>query len=148
MTTAFSHIACCIDDSGAGRTALEHARALRDLSGGRLSVVHVIAPAPFLVSMAASLGGAPVHDAEAERRAGEMWLGEIAAGVPGAEAVLLEGHPGEAACDWARENAVDAMVVATHAGRIERALVGSFAAFVTQHAPCPVLLVPPTVSPG
>lgn len=143
MSTPFANIACCIDDTGAGRQALDHACAARELSGGRLSIVHVIAPAPFLVSMAASLGGAPVHDDEAERRAGQMWLEEIAAGIPEAEPVLLQGHPGEAACDWAREAGVDTMVAATHGGRLERALLGSFAAFLTQHAPCPVLLIPP-----
>jgi universal stress protein F len=72
-----------------------------------------------------------------------MWLDGVAEGVPGSDPVLLQGHPGEAACDWARENDADVMVAATHGGRLERALLGSFAAFLTQHAPCPVLLIPP-----
>jgi nucleotide-binding universal stress UspA family protein len=72
-----------------------------------------------------------------------MWLDEVAANTAGAEAVLLEGHPGETACDWAGENGVDVMVAASHGGRLERALLGSFAAYLTQHAPCPVLLIPP-----
>jgi nucleotide-binding universal stress UspA family protein len=143
MSTHFSHIACCIDDTDAGATALAHAATLRELSGGRLSIVHVIAPPPFLVSMAASLGGAPVHDDEGQREAGEMWLDEVAANTPGAQGVLLEGHPGETACDWAAENGVDVMVATRHGGRLERALLGSFAAYLTQHAPCPVLLIPP-----
>lgn len=148
MAATFSHVACCVDDTRAARAALDHARSLSALSGGRLSVVHVVAPASFLVSMAASLGGAPVHDADAERAAADMWIQEVAAGVPGAEPVVLEGHPGEEACAWARENGVDAMVAATHGGRVERALLGSFASFITQHAPCPVLLVPPALADG
>jgi nucleotide-binding universal stress UspA family protein len=147
MSTPFRHVACCIDESDAGSTALRHAAAVRELSGGRLSVVHVIAPPPFLVSMAASLGGAPVHDDDGQREAGRMWLDEVAANTPGAEPVLLAGHPGETACDWAEENAVDVMVAASHGGRFERALLGSFAAYLTQHAPCPVLLIPPQLGP-
>lgn len=146
--TAFSHIACCIDDSEAGMVALAHAERLRDLSRGRLSIVHAIAPPPFLVSMAAQLGGAPVHDDDAERKAAQAWLDGIAAGMDGAEPVLLEGHPGETVCAWARDMGVDTMVAASHGGRIERALLGSFAAFITQHAPCPVLLIPPGLNPS
>ena len=61
---SFSHIACCIDDSGAAARALAHADALRALSGGKLSVLHVLPSPAFLTSLAASLGGAPVHDSE------------------------------------------------------------------------------------
>ncbi len=143
MNTTYAHIACCIDDSDASYVALRHATALRKLTGGRLSILHVIAPPPFLISMAAGLGGAVVHDDDAQREAGRMWLDETAAGIDGAEAVLLEGHPGETACDWARDAGVSVMVAATHRGRLEHALVGSFAAFLTRHAPCPVLLIPP-----
>lgn len=143
MTTRFAHIACCIDDSDAGATALAHARALHQLSGGRLSIIHVVAPSPFLLAIAASLGGAPIHDDAGQVEAARMWLEEVADNTEGAEPVLLQGHPGEAACDWARNNAVDTLVAARHTGRIERALLGSFAAYLTQHAPCPVLLIPP-----
>jgi nucleotide-binding universal stress UspA family protein len=142
MSPSYDHIACCIDDSEAARVALSHAAALRDLTGGRHSVVHVVAPPAFLVSMAASLGGAPVHDPVVEREAAQMWLVEEAGSV-GAEAVLLEGHPASAAVDWARDHGVDALVAASHRGLVERALLGSFAGYLVHHAPCPVLLVPP-----
>jgi nucleotide-binding universal stress UspA family protein len=147
MGSPFSHVVCCIDDTDAGALALAHARALHELSQGRFSIVHVIAPAPFLVSVAASLGGAPVHDDEGQREAGLMWLDEVAGGIPGAEPVLLQGHPGETACTWAADNDADALVAASHGGRLERALLGSFAAFLTQHAPCPVVLIPPGLRP-
>jgi len=142
MTVSYEHIACCIDDSEAASRALAHAAALRDLSGGRLSVVHVMAPPAFLVSLAASLGGAPVHDPEIEREAAEMWLAEEARSV-GGEPVLLEGHPASTAVEWAREHGVDVMVAANHRGLVERANLGSFAGYLAHHAPCAVLLVPP-----
>lgn len=143
MSVAYDHIACFIDDSDAASRALAHADALREATGARLSVVHVIAPPAFLVSLAAGFGGAPVHDPEVERDAAEMWMAEEARTIPGAEAVLLEGHPASTACEWAREQGVDVMTAATHRGLVERALLGSFASYLAHHAPCPVFLVPP-----
>ena len=142
-TPSFAHIACCIDDSEAAARALAHADALRALSGGRLSVLHVIPSPAFLTALAAQLGGAPVHDSALEREAAEMWLTEQLRGREAAEAVLLEGHPAEAAVDWAREAGCDVMVAARHSGVIERVLIGSFASHLAHNAPCPVLLIPP-----
>ncbi len=148
MTTriGYQHVACFIDGSDAARLGLAHAVALRTLSGGRLSVVHVVASPAFLVSFAAGVGGAPVQDAALEREAARMWLDEEVRDLEGTEAVLLEGHPASVACDWAREAGCDLMVVATHRGLVERSLLGSFAGHIAHHAPCPVLLVPPAGS--
>lgn len=140
---SYAHIACFIDDSDAARTGLAHAAALRALSGGRLSVVHVVASPGFLVSFAASYGGGTLPDAELERQAAEMWLTEQIREIPGAEAVLLDGHPATTACEWAADQGCDVVVVATHRGLVERSLLGSFAGHVAHNAPCPVLLVPP-----
>ena len=140
---AYRHIACFIDGSDAAHHGLAHAASLRALCGGRLSVVHIVASPAFLVSLAASIGGAPVHDVAAEREAAQMWLAEQTRDLEGAEAVLLEGHPASVACDWAREVGCDLMVAATHRGLVERSLLGSFAGHVAHHAPCAVLLVPP-----
>jgi universal stress protein A len=142
VSVTYDHIACFIDDSDAASRALSHAAALRDATGARLSVVHVLAPPAFLVSLAAGLGGAPVHDTELEREAAEMWLAEEARSVE-AEAIMLEGHPANTASEWAREAGVDIMVAARHGGGAERALLGSFASHLAHHAPCSVFLVPP-----
>ncbi len=142
MSVTYSHIACFIDDSEAAARALSHAGALREATGARLSVIHVLAPPAFLVSLAAGLGGAPVHDAELEKDAAEMWLAEEARSV-GGEALLLEGHPASTATEWARDADVDILVVAAHRGLVERTLLGSFAGYVAHHAPCSVFLVPP-----
>lgn len=143
MTPRFSHIVCCIDDSEAAGRALAHADALRSLSGGRLTVLHVLPSPAFLTSLAATLGGAPVHDSQTEHEAAEMWLDEQLRGREGAQGVLLEGHPAEAAVDWARANGADVLVAARHSGLVERVLLGGFASHLANHAPCPVLLIPP-----
>ncbi len=142
MSVTYSHIACFIDESEAASRALGHAAALREATGARLSVVHVLAPPAFLVSLAAGLGGAPVHDTEVEKEAAEMWLAEEARSV-GGDAILLEGHPASTATEWAAGAGVDMMVAATHRGLVERALLGSFAGYLAHHAPCSVFLVPP-----
>ena len=140
---SFQHIAAFVDDSGAARRALGYGIALRELGGGRLSVVHVLPSPAFLVSLAASLGGSPVPDPELSREAAEIWLGGLTSDLEDTEPVVLVGHPAEEACDWARDNGCDVMVVASHRGLVERAKLGSFANHVAHHAPCPVLLVPP-----
>ncbi len=142
MSVAYHHIACFIDDSEAASRAMAHAAALRDATGAKLTVVHVVAPPAFLVSLAAGLGGAPVHDTVLEREAAEMWLDEEARSVE-AEGLLLEGHPANTAVEWARDAGVDVMVVASHRAVVERALLGSFAGYLAHHAPCSVFLVPP-----
>ncbi len=142
MSVSYTHIACFIDDSEAAARALEHAVALRDATGAKLSVIHVLAPPAFLVSLAAGLGGAPVHDTEVEKEAAEMWLAEEARSA-GAEAVLLEGHPASTAVGWARDSDADVLVAASHRAVVERALLGSFAGYLAHHAPCPVFLIPP-----
>lgn len=140
---AYAHIACFIDGSEAAGRALQHAEALRSLSGGRLRVVHVLATPNFLVSLAAGLGGGVMNDPDLEREAAGAMLDELVRDREGAEAVLLEGHPASTACDWAAEEGVDVMVAASHRGLVERSLLGSFAGHIAHHAPCPVLLVPP-----
>jgi nucleotide-binding universal stress UspA family protein len=60
----------------------------------------------------------------------------------GAKQVILDGTPGAAICDYARDSAADIIVVGSHGrGPIRRAVLGSVSDYVTRHAPCPVLVV-------
>lgn len=58
--------------------------------------------------------------------------------------VVKEGMPGEVIVQEAESHGVDLIVVGTHrgTGAIKRMLIGSTARYVTQHATCPVLVVP------
>ncbi len=143
QTTHFDHIAAFVDDSGAANAALEAGIALRSLSGGRLSVVHIVPSPAFLLSLAASVGGAVVHDDAMEIEAAQMWLDGLGHDIEGAEAVLLEGNPPKRACEWAEEAEVDVMIATRHRGRVERTLLGSFAGHLSHHAPSAVLLTQP-----
>jgi nucleotide-binding universal stress UspA family protein len=147
VTTPLDHIACFIDESDAATRALAHAAALRALAPGKLSVVHVVAPPAFLISLAGIVGGSAPFDDRPELEAALAWLTNRAGEIEGAEPVLLEGHPASVACDWAREAGCSVMVAASHRGIVERVFLGSFAGYLAHHAPCPVLLVPPE-APG
>ena len=58
--------------------------------------------------------------------------------------VVKEGLPGEVIVQEAAEHGADLIVVGTHrgVGGLTRMLIGSTARYVTQHASCPVLVVP------
>ncbi|MDX1593996.1 MAG: universal stress protein [Gammaproteobacteria bacterium] len=58
--------------------------------------------------------------------------------------VVKEGPPGEVIVDEAAKHEVDLIVVGTHRGTsgLKRMLIGSTARYVTQHAACPVFVVP------
>ena len=136
--TPFGHIAVCVDRSRASAAALDEARRLRRLGPGRLTLVHVVEDA------AISPAAWSLPDPEQLRRALRRWLGGMARPDEGEEVVLLEGeHPAEAIVEWAEGAGVDLIVASAHRGRVQRALLGSFAAHLAYHAPCPVLLVRP-----
>ena len=136
MSAPYRHIACCMDESESALRALEESRRLRALGEGRLTLLHVVQyPPPFATGYGAQINPADLMEGA------EKWMGEVAAGVPEAGAVVLQGHPASEACEWAAANAVDLMVVASHRNLAQRLALGSFAHYLVNHAPCPVLVV-------
>lgn len=139
-STVYRHIVVCIDRSDASTASLSEARALRAAVGpGRFSILHV-APWPLLYTGEA---GAWAPDPEDIASAARKWLDQVAAAVPEAESVLLDGYPAAAVCEWAQANDVDLIVAASDRGLVERVLLGSFAGYLARNAPCSVLLTRP-----
>ncbi len=140
MSAPYRHIACCLDDSEASRRALAEARRLRELGQGRLSLVHVVQyPLPYSVGF----GSQPTPNdlAVAARRTGSTPLGEE---VPEGETVLLAGLPApRRSATWAENHAVDLLICAAHRNLPQRLALGSFAHYLVNHAPCPVLVLRP-----
>ena len=134
----FTHIAVCLDESIGAQQALEVARGLRT-SGGRLTLIHVIAPPSFLTELAAGLGGGIIQDQSPLIEIAEQWIATVAN--DGEDAIVLEGSPTHTVADWARDHDVDMIVVARH-GSPERTVLGSFTQKLIDVAPCAVLLVP------
>lgn len=140
MTSPYQNIACFIDHDDASMAALAEARRLTEIGGGKLKLAHV-APDPILSSTGPYGFVAAPEDLY---RSAEAWIRKQAATIPGAQAVLLRGYPPAAACDYAKEAGVDLIVLAAHRGLVRRVMLGSFAGYVAYHAPCPVLVVPPS----
>ena len=139
MALPYRSIACCIDDTTAAEEGLLHAQSLVEVTGGQLSLVHV-GPYPLLTE---EIEGETVVRREDLNAAARAWITRRAAGVPGAEAVFLEGFAGPAVVEWASEAGVDVLVTAAHRGRLTGLLLGSFANHLVNNAPCPVLVVRP-----
>lgn len=118
--------------------ARDEARRLT-ADGGRLSLVHVVYT-PVVYAEPMSLVGYDPGFIHTEAR---KWLDERVAEVPGAEGVLLEGHPPSSVCRWAETAEPDLIVAASHRGLVERVLLGSFAGHLAQHSPVDVLLTRP-----
>lgn len=136
--TGLGLIGCCIDDSEASQDAAAVAAMLRGLAPGRLALIHVAPPDAVLRG---GLSPWPIDDGDPFRPPRE-WLEQRAAGLPAAQTVLLSGAmPGESLVDWAHRADPDLMVVASHAGRLGRAVLGSVARTVAEKAPCDVLAV-------
>ena len=140
MTGDYRKIGCCIDDSSAATGAAGLASLVARSTGAQLLLVHV-APTPeaALVGMQ-GWSDAALDAEEAIRTQVGALLREQAEKI-GAEPVLLQGaHAGEAVCAWATDEGCDLLVAAPHSGRWRRAAMGSFAGYVSVHAPCSVLL--------
>jgi nucleotide-binding universal stress UspA family protein len=135
----YDHIAVCLDTSDAGEAALREAAALRAATPGRLTLVHVATP-PRIAGY--SRWEPPeVQTFMLEARA---WLEGVAAGIPGATAVVLHGdRPAHRVVAWAAESGCDLLVAASHDSALERLGLGGFARHLAHAAPCAVLLARP-----
>ncbi|MCU9836680.1 universal stress protein [Ruegeria sp. WL0004] len=65
-------------------------------------------------------------------------LTQMAAGLPGASAVMATGHAGRAIVDHAAAHDIDCIVIASHKPGLENLLLGSTADRVVRHAKCAV----------
>lgn len=140
MSGRYSTVACCIDETAAAADAMGLARIVASASEARLLLVHV-APTPeaWLGGMEGWSEATLDVEEDIRQRAGQSL--EAQATRIGAEAVLLQGgHAAEAVCAWATDQDCDLLVAAPHSGRLRRATIGSFAGYISLHAPCSVLL--------
>lgn len=75
------------------------------------------------------------------RAAIQAQLDELAAQLPNAKGIVIEGHSGRSILDWAAENKPDLIIVASHRPGMQDLLLGSTAAQVVRHAACAVHVV-------
>ncbi len=138
-TTAYEHIAVCIRPFGRVDRFLERSRALRAATGsGRLSIVMSL-PAASCTPVRRLVGSDPEDIASAARE----WLDRAASDVPEGDAVLLDGYPPAAVCEWAQASAVKPARCRIAPRACGAGLLGSFAGYLVRNAPCSVLLTRP-----
>jgi nucleotide-binding universal stress UspA family protein len=136
------HILVATDFSEASESAFEPARELATKHGSKLTVGHVYDASPIMFGEHPSFTDAATLDAELKDRLKALMEARFA-GVAGVRMALLAApSPVMGLSDYAREEQVDLLVVATH-GRsgVKRVLMGSVAERIVRHAPCSVLAV-------
>jgi nucleotide-binding universal stress UspA family protein len=75
------------------------------------------------------------------RKAIEEELTDMAAKLPNATGIVVEGHSGRTILDWAESNKPDLIIIASHRPGMQDLLLGSTAAQVVRHARCAVHVV-------
>ena len=141
-----------VDGSEGGQLALASALRLAQATGAQLRVVHACArrpadiPETYLADAVAF-----EQDLEGARRRGEQILDEALeaangqrSGVPVEREILCDERPAEALRRRARDVDAEMLVVGSRGlGGFSGLLLGSVSQQCVQHAPCPVLVVPP-----
>ncbi len=134
MSASYRHIVCCIEDSEPSAQALARARSFEP---ERLTLLHVLS-LPVVYSFPV-FGYVP--EPPEMRGHVETWLESLVQ--PGEDWFVAEGHAPSVACEYAETQGADLMVAAAHRQLVDRVLLGSFAGYLSHHAPCDVLLVRP-----
>jgi len=142
---SFQKILCPIDFSEDSRVALTHAVEIARVSGGELTVLHVVEPVLYPVEY----GMAPVPTVDLESSAtanaraklSDLVQEEIGSDLKSQIKVVF-GRADQQICDVAREEGFDLIVLATHGlTGLKHLLLGSVAERVVRHSDCPVLTV-------
>jgi nucleotide-binding universal stress UspA family protein len=140
------NILAATDFSPASDTALQYARELARAFGSTLHVLHVISQiAPDLVSPAYMPETGNTYRAlqdAARQQLRDAVTSHDFSGIALTEHLVTLSSPAAAILDFARDHAIDLIVVGTH-GRsgVAHFLLGSVAEKVVRSAPCPVLTV-------
>lgn len=131
-----------VDFSEASKTAVQHAKELALTYGAQITLLHAVEEVLYPSAYGMEMSGLP--GAEVVERV-ENSLATLARDEIGYEHVVVDtvvGHAPSGILDYADENEVDLIVIATH-GRsgLERLLLGSVTERVVRRASVPVFVV-------
>jgi len=115
--------------------ALEIAHAISE-EGAKITALHVVEEIPSYVAQYLPEGQMSQNLKDIKTTLAEKVKGE-----DDIEVVVIEGHAGHAIVDYAAENGVDCIVVASHRPGFQDYFLGSTAARVVRHATCAVHVV-------
>lgn len=104
--------------------------------GAEIVLLHVVEHIPGY-----AISYMPADYLAEARAAIQKELDDMAAQLPNAHGVVIEGHSGRSILDWAETNKPDLIIVASHRPGMQDLLLGSTATQVVRHARCAVHVV-------
>lgn len=125
-------VAVAIDAMNSSEQSLQAAKLLAG-KDGRVTLLHVREEIPGYASPYIPEG----FDAE-QKELAHKHLEALADQLENATAVVVTGHAGRSIIDWADNNKVDCIIVASHRPGLQDYFLGSTAARVVRHAQCAV----------
>ncbi len=134
----FSNILIPVDlaDIARAKDNLKRAAQLLD-DKGKITLINVVEDIPTYVEFDLPENYAAKHLVQAQDHLENMVKNEgIKAGFD-----ILRGKPGPAILDFAEENGVDLIIMASHKPELMDYLIGSTAARVVRHAKCSVMVI-------
>lgn len=102
----------------------------------QVTLLHVVEHIPNYV-----ISYMPAEYLSEARKAIQAELDDLAAKLPNAKGLVIEGHSGRSILDWAEANGPDLIIMASHRPGMQDLLLGSTAAHVVRHAKCAVHVV-------
>jgi nucleotide-binding universal stress UspA family protein len=151
----FERIVVCLDGSSVAETILPYVTDEALAHHGRVVLLRVVSLPEITIPIGIpGEPGIPIATEGAARRTkneqseADSYLEGIAKTMRAkglkVECVVVPGSSGEAIIDYARENNVKLIAIATHGhGGVRRVVLGSTADYVLHHSPVPVLIVRP-----
>ena len=103
---------------------------------GQITILHVLEQIPSY-----AISYMPQEYLAESRTAIKAELADMAAQLPNAQGTVVDGHSGRTILDWAEENNVDCIVIASHRPGMQDLLLGSTATQVVRHASCAVHVI-------
>lgn len=123
------------DEARDSNGALEIAHAIAE-EGAKITALHVVEEIPTYVAQYLPEGQMEQNMADIEATLSEKIKDEIDVTVK-----VVEGHAATTIVDYAKDNGVDCIVVASHRPGVQDYFLGSTAARVVRHASCSVHVV-------
>lgn len=148
--TTAGRIVVGVDGSPGSRAALAWASRQAELTGATVSAWHVLRHPASLewTVLPTNYGGAPmpiVFDRDEVLASAARSLAELVAAVGGSQVItthVVEGNPTTELVTAAK--GADLLVLGRHGrGGFAGALMGSVSRHCVEHAPCPVVIIPP-----
>lgn len=134
-----------VDFSVNSKRALKYAVEFAKIFDGSLTLMYVVEPLVYPPDFSFGQIGYPNIEDEVTRRAEQelqALVDEHIGGEVATEKVVVSGKPFYEIIDYASENDIDLIIIATHgASGVEALLFGSTAEKVVRKADCPVLVV-------